>query len=184
MTHDQGGGVGTVERPGIATGAAAARHGEYAELTRRIRAAGLLSAQPRYYLVKCVIGFVCMAAVLWGFWAFRSIGAQMALALVFAVCCGQLAFLFHEIPIDNDLYRSMMGCPCRGVSVPSFASYSMLYRCREGIFATLPIFFVIPISPDPVFFAARHCRGTAMRLGPFCFEHSPLIRGSGCGLYD
>ena len=97
MTHDQGGGVGTVERPGIATGAAAARHGEYAELTRRIRAAGLLSAQPRYYLVKCVIAFACMAAVLWGFWTFRSVGAQMALALVFAVCCGQLAFLFHEI---------------------------------------------------------------------------------------
>jgi fatty acid desaturase len=97
VRHDQGSGVGTLERPGLATGVVVARHGEYAELTRRIRAAGLLSPQPRYYLAKCAVALVCLAAVLGGFWAFRSVGAQIALAIVFAGCSGQLAFLFHEI---------------------------------------------------------------------------------------
>jgi fatty acid desaturase len=97
VTDDQGAGVSTAERPGIAAGAAGGKHGEYAELTRRIRAAGLLTPQPRYYLAKCAVAFLCLAAVLWGFWTFRSVGAQILLALVFAVCSGQLAFLFHEI---------------------------------------------------------------------------------------
>src|SRR5205085_2168523 len=86
-----------MERPELAPEAAVGKHSEYAELTRRIRAAGLLSPQPRYYLVKCAVAMVCLAAVLWGFWEFRSVGAQIVLALVFAACSGQLAFLFHEI---------------------------------------------------------------------------------------
>lgn len=96
MTHDQGAGVSTAERRELAGGASAARS-EYAELTHRIRTAGLLSPQPRYYLAKCAVAVVCLAAVLWGFWTFRSVGAQIGLTIVFAFCSGQLAFLFHEI---------------------------------------------------------------------------------------
>lgn len=97
VTREQGTGGGTAARPGLAAGAAESKHSEYAELTRRIRAAGLLSPQPRYYLIKCAIACVCMGAVLWGLWAFRSPGALILLALAFAACSGQLAFLFHEI---------------------------------------------------------------------------------------
>lgn len=97
MTYDLTAEDGTARYAGTATAISATKSSEYAELTRRIRAAGLLTPQPRYYLIKCAIAFICMGAVLWAFWTFRSPGAQVLLALIFAACSGQLAFLFHEI---------------------------------------------------------------------------------------
>ena len=74
----------------------AARGSEYAQLSRRIRQAGLLDRRPRYYAWKISITALLLAA---GWAAFALIGDswwQLAVAAYLAVLFTQVGFLGHD----------------------------------------------------------------------------------------
>ena len=74
----------------------AARGSEYAQLSRRIRQAGLLDRRPRYYAWKIAVTAVLLAA---GWAAFVLVGDswwQLAVAAYLAVMFTQVGFLGHD----------------------------------------------------------------------------------------
>ena len=74
----------------------APRGSEYAQLSRRIRQAGLLDRRPRYYAWKIAITAVLLAA---GWAAFALVGDswwQLAVAAYLAVMFTQVGFLGHD----------------------------------------------------------------------------------------
>jgi fatty acid desaturase len=74
----------------------AARGSEYAQLSRRVRQAGLLDRRPRYYAWKIAITAVLLAA---GWAAFVLVGDswwQLAVAAYLAVMFTQVGFLGHD----------------------------------------------------------------------------------------
>ena len=80
--------------PGLAF--PAARGSEYAQLSRRIRQAGLLDRRPRYYAWKIAVTAVLLAA---GWAAFVLVGDswwQLAVAAYLAVMFTQVGFLGHD----------------------------------------------------------------------------------------
>jgi fatty acid desaturase len=79
------------------TTAMASNRTDYAELNRRVQAAGLLRPRPGYYLAK-VSATVGLSALGWlAFVHLRSSWWQMATAAFLAFASAQLAFLGHDI---------------------------------------------------------------------------------------
>jgi fatty acid desaturase len=81
----------TTERPRQTAGS------DFAELSRRINAAGLLQRRPAYYVVR--LGVVA-AALVGGWAAFFLIGSSwwtLAVAAVLAVVFGQVALIAHDL---------------------------------------------------------------------------------------
>src|ERR1700712_2500681 len=87
----------TEERPSRASGAASSRGSDFAELNRRINAAGLLGRRPGYYAVR--LGAVAAAYVA-GWAAFFLVGSSwwtLAVAAVLAVVFAQVALVAHDL---------------------------------------------------------------------------------------
>ncbi len=92
----------------------APRGSEYAELSRQIRAAGLLDRRPRYYAWKIMVTAVLLAA---GWAAFALIGDswwQLAVAAFLAVMFTQVGFLGHDAG-HRQIFRSRPGNHVLGV---------------------------------------------------------------------
>ena len=92
----------------------APRGTEYAELSRQVRAAGLLDRRPRYYAWKIMITAVLLAA---GWAAFAVLGDswwQLAVAAYLAVMFTQLGFLGHDAG-HRQIFRSRPGNHITGV---------------------------------------------------------------------
>ena len=70
--------------------------GEYRELTRRVRAAGLLARQPRHYLGQLLAVGALLALGLLLVARFRAPWQLALAALYLAVVAVQLAFLVHD----------------------------------------------------------------------------------------
>jgi fatty acid desaturase len=74
----------------------ASRGSEYAELSRRVRGAGLLDRRPAYYTAKIGLNLVLLAA---GWTAFVLLGdswSQLIVAAWLALVAGQVAFVGHD----------------------------------------------------------------------------------------
>ncbi|QIX27702.1 acyl-CoA desaturase [Nocardioides sp. JQ2195] len=89
----------TIETPAPTPTRTRPNHGgsDFAELRRRIDAAGLLDRRPGYYLARVAL---LGTAVVGGWTAFVAIGNtwwQLAMAVVLAVVFAQLALLAHDI---------------------------------------------------------------------------------------
>ena len=83
--------------------------GRYVELKQRIRAAGLLTPQPRYYTIK-IAGTVCVAALtLLPLLSVRSPWLQLLAALYLAAVFAQISFLGHDIG-HHQVLRSGRAC--------------------------------------------------------------------------
>ncbi len=96
------------------TPAPAPRGTEYAELSRQIRAAGLLDRRPRYYAWKIMVTAVLLAA---GWAAFVVLGDswwQLAVAAFLAVMFTQVGFLGHDAG-HRQIFRSRPGNHILGV---------------------------------------------------------------------
>ncbi|MFJ8475141.1 acyl-CoA desaturase [Kitasatospora sp. NPDC094011] len=73
------------------------RHGDFAELRRRVTEAGLLRRRPLYYGCRAGALLLALALVLTGFTALGASWWQLGLAPVLALVLGQLALLGHDI---------------------------------------------------------------------------------------
>jgi fatty acid desaturase len=83
--------------PGAAAGPPATRRGsDYAELSRLVRAAGLLRRRPGYYTIKIAVNLLLLAG---GWVVFGFLGRswwQLLVAAFLAVMCTQTAFIGHD----------------------------------------------------------------------------------------
>jgi|SRR5579872_112245 len=68
----------------------------YAELKRRVEAAGLLGKRPGYYILMLVTNTLVFATTLYLLGAFHSIWATILIAGVLGVVSGQLGFQLHD----------------------------------------------------------------------------------------
>jgi fatty acid desaturase len=76
--------------------AAPRRGSDYAELSRSVKAAGLLDARPRYYALRAGTVLVLLAAAWTTFALLGSSWWQLAVAVLLAVLFTQTAFLGHD----------------------------------------------------------------------------------------
>ena len=96
------------------TSSPAPRGTEYAELSRQIRAAGLLDRRPRYYTWKITVTAVLLAA---GWAAFAVLGDSwwtLAVAAFLAVIFTQVGFLGHDAG-HRQIFRARPGNHVLGV---------------------------------------------------------------------
>jgi len=70
--------------------------GDYAELVRRVRAAGLLEREPWWYLASLAAGAVLLAGVLLCLVLFRDPWVQALDAVGLGLVSGQFAFQLHD----------------------------------------------------------------------------------------
>ncbi|MFL6074323.1 MAG: fatty acid desaturase family protein [Mycobacteriales bacterium] len=75
----------------------AVRGSDYAELSRRVRGAGLLDRRPRYYAVRLAALGVALGYTLLGMAVVGNSWYQLALAVPLALVFGQLAFAGHDV---------------------------------------------------------------------------------------
>ena len=68
----------------------------YAELKRRVEAAGLMRKRPGYYVLMLVTNSVLLVACLWGLAQVHSIWATALVAVALAFVSGQLGFQLHD----------------------------------------------------------------------------------------
>ncbi|MEV7598055.1 acyl-CoA desaturase [Kitasatospora sp. NPDC089797] len=73
------------------------RHGDFAELRRRVTEAGLLRRRPLYYTCRAGALLAALALVLAWFTALGASWWQLGLAPVLALVLGQLALLGHDV---------------------------------------------------------------------------------------
>jgi len=86
----------TVQPEGDGVAGPTARGSEFAELLRRVKAAGLLRRRRGYYLTKIAVTGVLMAAGWAGFVALGESWWQLAVAAFLAVVFTQLGFIGHD----------------------------------------------------------------------------------------
>jgi fatty acid desaturase len=82
--------------PGTAPPSAARRGSDYAELSRRVRGAGLLRRRPGYYAIKIAVNLILLAG---GWVVFAILGRswwQLLVAAFLAVMFTQTAFIGHD----------------------------------------------------------------------------------------
>jgi fatty acid desaturase len=72
------------------------RGSEYAELSRRVKQAGLLDRRPAYYALKIVLNAILLAAGWTAVVLFGDSWYQLLAAAWLAVVCGQVAFVGHD----------------------------------------------------------------------------------------
>src|SRR5438270_10037008 len=68
----------------------------YAELKRRVEAAGLMRKRPGYYVLMLLTNSALLIACLWGFAAVHSWWATALVAIALAFVSGQLGFQLHD----------------------------------------------------------------------------------------
>lgn len=68
----------------------------YAELKRRVEAAGLMKKRPGYYALMLVTNTLAFATTLWMLSLFHAIWATILLAALLAIVSGQLGFQLHD----------------------------------------------------------------------------------------
>jgi fatty acid desaturase len=84
---------------------------DYRELMRRVRAAGLMERQPRYYAGMILLDLALLALCVALFAAFRSPLAQAAIAVLLGFVIAQAAFLFHDTGHRQIARRGFMSAP-------------------------------------------------------------------------
>src|SRR5689334_16614850 len=84
---------------------AAARGSDFAELMRRVKAAGLLERRSGYYLIKIAITGVLLVAGWVGFVLIGDSWWQLAVAAFLAVIFTQIGFLGHDAG-HRQIFRS------------------------------------------------------------------------------
>lgn len=94
---------------------------EYAELSRRVRAAGLMDRRPRYYRMRIAL---CAAALAAGWTAFALLGAswwQLAVGAFLAVVFTQIGFLGHDAGhrqvFGGRRANDLLGVGCANVAI-------------------------------------------------------------------
>jgi fatty acid desaturase len=91
------------------------RGSDYAELSRRIRQAGLLERRPRYYAVKMGVITAALAAGWTAFFVLGDSWYQLAVAAYLAVIFGQIGFLGHEAG-HRQIFRSRRANDAAGLA--------------------------------------------------------------------
>jgi fatty acid desaturase len=94
------------------------RGGDYAELSRRIRQAGLLDRRPAYYALKILLHTILLAA---GWTAVVLLGDswyQLIVAAWLAVISGQVAFVAHDAG-HRQLFRTRRPNDLVGLAHPT-----------------------------------------------------------------
>jgi fatty acid desaturase len=92
--------------PAPSEGAPPAKAGsEFAELSRRIRAVGLMRHRPRYYTVRFILTGLVFAASWTGFVLIGDTWWQMLTAVLLAVVSAQVALLGHDLA-HRQIFRS------------------------------------------------------------------------------
>jgi fatty acid desaturase len=101
----------TVQEPdaaGWAAPPAASRGSDYAELSRRVKRAGLLDRRPAYYAAKITLTTVLLAAGWTAFLLLRDSWWQLATAVFLAFAFTQVGFLGHDAG-HRQVFRTRRG---------------------------------------------------------------------------
>ncbi|AKU17039.1 fatty acid desaturase family protein [Luteipulveratus mongoliensis] len=166
------------------------RGSDFAELSRRIKAAGLLERQPRYYLLRATaLGGVTAATVA----AFVMLGNswwQLVVAVVLAALSGQLALIAHDLA-HRQIFRTRRPSQACGLVVGNLLlgmSYGWWMDKHTRHHANPNHEELDPdVAPDIIVWSqrqARSSRGIARRLAPLQgYLFLPLLTFEGLNLH-